>query len=53
MNYDPKDIGEFEDVETLAKTFPDILDKAFEPFNEIKLEDVYECSIAIVRVLLL
>lgn len=51
LNYDPKDIGEFEDVETLAKTFPDILDKAFEPFKEIKLEDTYECSIAIVRVL--
>lgn len=49
LNYDPKDIGEFEDVDALLKTFPDVLDKAFEYFNDIKLEDSYECSIAIIR----
>lgn len=49
LNYDPEDIGEFEDVESLVETFPNVLDMAFEPFSEIKLEDSYECSMAIVR----
>lgn len=49
LNYDPEDIGEFEDVDSLAKTFPDVMDKAFKPFQEIKLEDSYECSMQIVR----
>ena len=49
LNYDPEDIGEFEDVESLALTFPKVLDKAFKPFEEIKLEDSYECSMQIVR----
>jgi type I restriction enzyme R subunit len=51
LNYDPADIGEFEDVDKLAEEFPNILDKAMEPFKEIILEDTYECSIAIVRML--
>lgn len=49
LNYDPADIGEFEDVDSLAKQFPAILDKAMEPFQDITLEDNYECSMAIVR----
>lgn len=49
LNYDPEDIGEFEDVESLAEQFPEVLDKAFEPFESIELNDSYECSIAIVR----
>lgn len=49
LNYDPEDIGEFEDVESLVKTFPKVLDEAFEPFEHIKLEDRYECTMAIVR----
>ena len=51
LNYDPEDIGEFEDVESLVEQFPTILDKAFEPFAGIHLEDSYDCSIAIVRTL--
>ena len=49
LNYDPEDITEFEDVDSLVKEFPKFLDKAFEPFTEIKLGDSYECTIAIVR----
>lgn len=49
LNYDPEDIGEFEDVESLVDQFPDILEAAFEPFKEITLEDTYECSLEIVR----
>jgi type I restriction enzyme R subunit len=49
LNYDPEDIGEFEDVESLVKTFPKVLDEAFKPFENIKLEDSYECTMAIVR----
>ncbi|MEA4982707.1 MAG: HsdR family type I site-specific deoxyribonuclease [Paludibacter sp.] len=51
LNYDPADIGEFEDINSLALTFPKVLDRAFKPFEEIVLEDSYECSIAIVRCL--
>lgn len=49
LNYDPEDIGEFEDVESLVDQFPNVLEAAFEPFKDIKLEDTYECSMAIVR----
>lgn len=49
LNYDPEDIGEFEDVESLVEQFPKVLDDAFEPFKDIKLEDTYECSMEIVR----
>lgn len=49
LNYDPKDIGEFEDVDALLQTFPQVLDTAFKYFVDIKLEDSYECSIAIIR----
>ncbi len=49
LNYDPEDIGEFEDVDALLAVFPEELDKAFMPFAEIKLEDSYECEIAIIR----
>jgi len=49
LNYDPEDIGEFEDVESLVEQFPQVLDGALAPFSDIKLEDSYECSMAIVR----
>ena len=49
LNYDPEDIGEFEDVDALLDTFPKELDLAFEPFSDIKLEDSYECEMAIIR----
>ena len=51
LNYDPEDITEFEDVDSLVKEFPKYLDTALEPFKDVKLEDTYECSIAIVRIL--
>lgn len=49
LNYDPEDIGEFEDVESLVKTFPRVLDTAFKPFEDIELADTYDCAMAIVR----
>lgn len=49
LNYDPQDIGEFEDVDSLLKEFPKVLDTAFKHFDEIKLEDTYECQISIIR----
>ncbi|MBS1631687.1 MAG: type I restriction endonuclease subunit R [Bacteroidetes bacterium] len=49
LNYDPEDIGEFEDVESLVATFPKVLEEAFEPFEDIQLEDSYECAMNIVR----
>ena len=49
LNYDPEDIGEFEDVESLVATFPKVLEEAFKPFADIKLEDSYECTMQIVR----
>ncbi|GAB2588200.1 type I restriction endonuclease subunit R [Spirosoma areae] len=51
LNYDPEDIGEFEDVDSLVEQFPSILEKAFKPFAGIMLEDTYDCTMAIVRVL--
>jgi type I restriction enzyme R subunit len=51
LNYDPADIGEFEDVDSLVEDFPDVLGKAMKPFDKIELVDTYECSIEIVRVL--
>jgi len=49
LNYDPDDIGEFENVDSLVAQFPGILDEAFKPFKDIKLEDTYECSLEIIR----
>ncbi len=49
LNYDPEDIGEFEDVESLVQTFPQVLDEAFQPFEDIELEDTYDCAMEIVR----
>ena len=49
LNYDPEDIGEFEDVDALLETFPQELDKVFTDFDGIKLEDSYECMMAIIR----
>ena len=51
LNYDPEDITEFEDVDSLVQEFPGLLEKAFEPFSAITLEDSYECTISIVRIL--
>ena len=42
LNYAPEDIGEFEDVDALLQTFPQVLDTAFEYFVDIKLEDSYD-----------
>ncbi|MBD1384600.1 type I restriction endonuclease subunit R [Mucilaginibacter rigui] len=49
LNYDPDDIGEFEDVESLVATFPKVLEDAFKPFEGIVMEDSYECAMNIVR----
>ena len=49
LNYDPEDIGEFEDVDSLVEQFPKILNEAFTPFESIELNDTYECAMAIVR----
>ncbi|MBQ8968277.1 MAG: HsdR family type I site-specific deoxyribonuclease [Bacteroidaceae bacterium] len=49
LNYDPEDIGEFEDVDALLKDFPKVLHTAFKPFENIKLEDTYECQMALIR----
>ena len=49
LNYDPEDIGDFEDVDSLVETFPKVLAEAFEPFAAIQLEDTYECALQIVR----
>ena len=49
LNYDPEDIGEFEDVESLVATFPKVLEEAFKPFEDLVLEDSYECAMNIVR----
>ena len=51
LNYDPDDIGEFQDVDSLAKTFPEVLEKAMSYFSSVKLEDTYECTISLLRVL--
>lgn len=49
LNYEPEDIGEFEDVQSLVDQFPQVLDSALKPFLDITFEDSYECSMAIVR----
>lgn len=49
LAYDPEDIGEFEDVDALLAVFPKELDTAFETFNDIQLENSYECMMAIIR----
>ncbi|MFM7575350.1 MAG: UvrB domain 3-containing protein, partial [Microcystaceae cyanobacterium] len=49
LNYDPEDIGEFEDVDSLIEQFPTVLNKALAPFSHITREDTLECSLAIVR----
>ena len=49
LAYDPEDIGEFEDVDALLTVFPEALEAAFEPFNGIRLENSYECMMAIIR----
>jgi type I restriction enzyme R subunit len=51
LAYDPGDLPPFESVEELAEQFPGVLDRAMQPFADITLEDTYECSIQIVRVL--
>jgi len=51
LNYDPEDIGEFEDVESLVDQFPTVIAEAMTPFDHITLEDTYECTIDITRTL--
>lgn len=52
LSYDPTDVGAFKDEEELFKDFPDAISKAMKHFDDITLQDTYECSIAIVRRLL-
>ena len=49
LNYDPDDIEAYEDTEAYAKKFPEILETAFENFNDIKLENTYECTMALLN----
>ena len=49
LNYDPQDIGDFPNVDDLAKQFPEKLAKAMDFFSAIILENSYECSIEILR----
>ena len=49
LNYDPDDIEAYEDTEAYAKKLPEILETAFENFNDIKLENTYECTMALLN----
>lgn len=49
LNYDPEDIGEFENVDALLADFQKVLDRAFEPFEDIHLDNSYDCMMAIMR----
>ncbi|MBS0646991.1 MAG: type I restriction endonuclease subunit R [Verrucomicrobia bacterium] len=49
LSYDPTDVGTFKDEESLFKDFPEAINKAMSHFDDITLQDSYECSIAIVR----
>lgn len=49
LNYDPEDLEEFEDVDSLVTQLPKIIELAMIPFSDILLEDSYECSMKIVR----
>jgi type I restriction enzyme R subunit len=49
LNYEPEDIPDFQTVDALADTFPELIEKAMAPFGGITLEDSYECSTEIVR----
>lgn len=49
LSYDPTDIGTFKDEEALFQEFPEAINKAMSHFDDITLQDTYECSIAIVR----
>lgn len=49
LSYDPTDVGTFKDEEALFKDFPKAINKAMGHFDDIALQDTYECSIAIVR----
>jgi len=49
LDYDPRDIGDIPDVDSLAKKFPETIEKALKYFDDIKLEDSYECSINVIK----
>lgn len=49
LNYDPEDIGTFEEVDKLFENFPPAIESAMSFFSDIELEDSYECSRAIVQ----
>lgn len=51
LNYDPEDIGEFEDVESLVQTFPEVLEEAYKPFEHIDIDGTNQCEMEIVRAL--
>lgn len=49
LAYEPEDLPEFKSTDEIAALFPGLIEKAMKPFEGIKLEDSYECSIEIVR----
>lgn len=49
LQYDPKDIGEFESIDEFVKQFPHALAKGLSYFHDINLENTYDCQIAIIR----
>ncbi len=49
LAYEPEDLPEFKSTDEIAALFPGLIETAMKPFEGIKLEDSYECSIEIVR----
>jgi type I restriction enzyme R subunit len=49
LAYEPADLPAFKSTDEIAEKFPGLIEAAMKPFEGIKLEDSYECSIEIVR----
>ena len=49
LTYEPDDLPEFKSTDEIAALFPGLIEKAMKPFEGVRLEDTYECSIEIVR----
>jgi type I restriction enzyme, R subunit len=49
LAYEPEDLPEFKSTDEIAALFPGLIEIAMKPFDGIKLEDSYDCSIEIVR----
>jgi type I restriction enzyme R subunit len=49
LAYEPDDLPAFKSTDEIAALFPGLIETAMKPFEGIKLEDSYECSIEIVR----